>query len=177
MHGEDIPRRIDFDVACDHCGYNLRGLMEDDRCPECGERIPFVSPVSDEEMVEWRRASVASDAERIGATPDGYLLVLDAIRLAHNLRNPGCISLGVGTSRALRHVTASDICGAIAQIVREYFNDIAEARELLAEWGIRSSDDVARIFAGIVASGRIENAEGIRAADFAGLFTIDDLLR
>ncbi|RJP37963.1 MAG: hypothetical protein C4547_04955 [Phycisphaerales bacterium] len=44
---------IDTDVACRRCGYNLRGLLRDDRCPECGspavlalqgDRIRFGDP-------------------------------------------------------------------------------------------------------------------------------------
>ena len=45
------------DHACVGCGYNLRGLPFDHRCPECGkpcaESVRFVVkfvPVTDEEM-------------------------------------------------------------------------------------------------------------------------------
>jgi len=31
--------RIDVDIACVSCGYNLRGLAPDGRCPECGTAI------------------------------------------------------------------------------------------------------------------------------------------
>ena len=30
---------IDVDILCVHCGYNLRGLTSDGRCPECGGAI------------------------------------------------------------------------------------------------------------------------------------------
>ncbi len=36
---EDAGRVIDRDVACASCGYNLRGLAPDGRCPECGAPI------------------------------------------------------------------------------------------------------------------------------------------
>lgn len=32
-------RRIARDFNCQFCGYNLRGLLLDDRCPECGRPI------------------------------------------------------------------------------------------------------------------------------------------
>lgn len=40
----DVPRAlpvetIEVDTACLHCGYNLRGLRADGRCPECGSPI------------------------------------------------------------------------------------------------------------------------------------------
>ena len=34
------------DRACDGCGYNLRGLRLDGRCPECGRRIHVGTPLS-----------------------------------------------------------------------------------------------------------------------------------
>ncbi len=36
---ERTGRVIDRDVACASCGYNLRGLAPDGRCPECGAPI------------------------------------------------------------------------------------------------------------------------------------------
>lgn len=30
---------VDGDVACAHCGYNLRGLTKDGKCPECFESV------------------------------------------------------------------------------------------------------------------------------------------
>ncbi|GMU24426.1 MAG: hypothetical protein AMXMBFR13_45000 [Phycisphaerae bacterium] len=32
-------RRIARDFSCQFCGHNLRGLLLDDRCPECGRPI------------------------------------------------------------------------------------------------------------------------------------------
>lgn len=33
------PRTVDRDVPCVRCGYNLRGLTPDTRCPECGTAV------------------------------------------------------------------------------------------------------------------------------------------
>ncbi len=38
-----IPVPFDRDVACIYCGYNLRGLSFDGRCPECGAAINVAS--------------------------------------------------------------------------------------------------------------------------------------
>ena len=35
----DEHDRIDHDVSCMHCGYNLRSCRPEDDCPECGRRI------------------------------------------------------------------------------------------------------------------------------------------
>ena len=35
----DPAGRIAIDVACRKCGYNLRGLLPDGRCPECGTAV------------------------------------------------------------------------------------------------------------------------------------------
>ncbi|HZZ42053.1 MAG TPA: DUF2007 domain-containing protein [Tepidisphaeraceae bacterium] len=32
---------LDFDLPCQHCHYNLRGLIPTSRCPECGHSIPL----------------------------------------------------------------------------------------------------------------------------------------
>ncbi|HVX86178.1 MAG TPA: hypothetical protein VH253_15450 [Phycisphaerae bacterium] len=33
---------FDFDLFCNNCRYNLRGLTPDSRCPECGSPIAQV---------------------------------------------------------------------------------------------------------------------------------------
>src|SRR5512145_2761759 len=35
----DANGRIDMDVQCVSCGYNLRGLLPEGRCPECGTAV------------------------------------------------------------------------------------------------------------------------------------------
>jgi hypothetical protein len=35
----DADGRIDLDVRCVSCGYNLRGLLPEGRCPECGTAV------------------------------------------------------------------------------------------------------------------------------------------
>lgn len=41
----EAPTRIDHSIGCTSCGYNLRGLMSDGKCPECGSAIePSLRP-------------------------------------------------------------------------------------------------------------------------------------
>ncbi len=35
----ELKASVDRDVSCVTCGYNLRGLQEDGKCPECGEKV------------------------------------------------------------------------------------------------------------------------------------------
>ena len=37
----DSDGRIDQDLACATCGYNLRTLHDDRDCPECGENVYY----------------------------------------------------------------------------------------------------------------------------------------
>ena len=37
--GELAARRVEGEWPCDGCGYNLRGLSADGRCPECGHAV------------------------------------------------------------------------------------------------------------------------------------------
>ena len=32
-------QRLLEDLLCNHCGYNLRGLLSEGRCPECGTEV------------------------------------------------------------------------------------------------------------------------------------------
>lgn len=54
---------IDADIPCLSCGYNLRGLAEDGRCPECGTAIePSVQRYRLRGRQRWRRRARAAVA-------------------------------------------------------------------------------------------------------------------
>jgi len=64
----DGQGRIDADVVCVHCGYNLRGLAADGVCSECGRKVNL--SVSMWEGSEFPRLARLT----LGMTGAGYAL-------------------------------------------------------------------------------------------------------
>jgi hypothetical protein len=64
-----LALRIEDDVVCPACGYNLRGLRMDGRCPECGRPAidTFARPL---------RAYTGGLAEEMIRRPGGLLVIL-----------------------------------------------------------------------------------------------------
>ncbi|MCH7596570.1 MAG: hypothetical protein IID35_08425 [Planctomycetes bacterium] len=77
---------IDVDILCVHCGYNLRGLTSDGRCPECGGAI------ADSMRGELLRFA---DVEWLTKLRLGVALKLWAITLAVLLAMGGGVVTGV----------------------------------------------------------------------------------
>jgi uncharacterized repeat protein (TIGR04138 family) len=162
---------IDSDVPCAACGYNLRGLVFDGRCPECGLDIihslrPFLK-TRDAERANWledvslalRKKNFRSIADAAGFTVDAAMFVWDAWNCAW-MSN-------------LRPRTARAVCDVVRDFADTYFNDRAEALELLREWGIGRSEDIGRIIYAFVAAGWMRAEAGDSVEDFNGLFTLD----
>ncbi|HEY1923180.1 MAG TPA: hypothetical protein VGG44_10565, partial [Tepidisphaeraceae bacterium] len=70
---------------------------------------------------------------------------------------------------------AGFICRAVQTRASKYFNDEAEARELLDEWGIRGSEDVGNIACGMAKHGLIPHSDGNSITQFAGIFSLQTL--
>jgi hypothetical protein len=67
MSGAMVASNIDADLHCINCDYNLRGLHEDGRCPECGHPIAATTrQLKDEGEMRWL-ALVGRSAILIGA--------------------------------------------------------------------------------------------------------------
>jgi uncharacterized repeat protein (TIGR04138 family) len=165
---QDAPQ-IDDDIYCGTCQYNLRGLRVDGNCPECGASIAGGLTTDDEFgaiaralLKERTLQSFAPIAAAANSTVDAVRFVWDAWQWSH--------------AQGLSPSTAADVCVVVRDYAREYFNDDSEAKELLAEWGIRRSEDVGRIvFAFVDAKWMVaEPHESVR--DFDGRFTLDQLL-
>jgi uncharacterized repeat protein (TIGR04138 family) len=170
---------IPCDLPCEGCGYNLRTLDVDALCPECGHPVtqtltahPYHPGSRLADLLDaLRRRPYTAIAQQAGCEVDAILFILDAFEFARALHG----RLSLSADRAKQHITARDLCDAVAGHARRYFNDPDEARELLAEWGIRRSEDVGRIIFTMVDAGRLAAQEGESASDFDGLFTLDTL--
>lgn len=82
-----IEHSIAADCSCVACGYNLRGLSRDGRCPECGQPVvlslrPDLLIYSD---IRWRRRLVLG--ARLVAWAMPLLIALQSLVIYHSLRN------------------------------------------------------------------------------------------
>jgi uncharacterized repeat protein (TIGR04138 family) len=164
---------INCDLFCSECEYNLRGLRSDGICPECGHAIkatletvpPGEIPGLDDLVDAIRRERYAPIATSTGYSVDAVMFVYDVWRYAAQTGT-------MGGKVVSRQVTAIDICNAAREHARFYFNDQAEAKELLNEWGIRTGQDIGRIILGMAQAGWLEAKSGDSVSQFAGLFTL-----
>ena len=168
MH--EKPPTIEGDLHCHNCGYNLRTLSVDQLCPECGGRITetltFLYPTAQGETREWlwsalqavKRIRHEPIAKAAGCTVDAVLFVFDALRASQ--------------WKAGAHKSAAEVCDHVREYIDKYFNDPAEAKELLGEWGIRRSEDVGNIIYAAVVLGRLKAQPHESVRDFDGLFVL-----
>lgn len=163
-------------LPCEACDYDLRGLRSDGRCPECGttiadtlrathKRIPQITTILE-------RAYLHELAEPAGCTVDGALFILAVIGFAHrkaSREEPSFVEQP-------RHLTAAEIVAALCEYALVYFNDKAEAVDLLHEWKLRTGEDVGRAVAVLIEAGFLFIAQNDDVRQFAGLFSLEKLL-
>jgi uncharacterized repeat protein (TIGR04138 family) len=89
---------------------------------------------------------------------------MDALTLATPAGAPGDL------------LTAADVCRGVHHYVHAYFNDAGEARELLTEWKVATSEDIGRVIFAAVDAGLLRARPGESVRDFDGLYTLDTLL-
>jgi uncharacterized repeat protein (TIGR04138 family) len=174
------PSNVPCDLPCAECGYNLRTLAIDGNCPECNcpvaKSIQLVPPDAPDELQDLKfvlkRRPFESIAHAADCTVDAVMIVMDAFRRAQAVYGGRAF---LTRDFVKRHVTARQVCEALRDHAMAYFNDEAEAKELLAEWGIWRSEDVGRIIFAMVDSGQFGAQEGESVHDFDGLFTLDTL--
>jgi uncharacterized repeat protein (TIGR04138 family) len=170
----DLP--IECDLPCERCGYNLRTRRVNQVCPECGSDVLTSVclrlgefPALAEIKRELRRQRFSAAAEAAGCTIDALMFVSDALFLA--------MWLAQSAGQKVRHVSAAQLCAAIRSYARNYFNDDAEAIDLLDEWGIRSSEAVGRMVFAMVEARLLQAQESDSIEQFRGLFTLDRLFK
>jgi uncharacterized repeat protein (TIGR04138 family) len=167
---DDAPV-VDHDMPCVACGYNLRGLAVDRECAECGQPIlrtlTWLLSSANVEVTPWVREAVAyvsrasfrPIAAAAGVSEDAVMFVRGALDWAEASGSP------IGT--------AAEFCEAVRAHAVQYFGDAAEARDLLAAWGIGRSEDVGRIVYAMIDAKWLAPSRGDRPSDFDGLFTLE----
>lgn len=168
------------DLPCIQCGYNLRGLETTVNCPECGRpvtrtwtaaktyTISGFEETADEILLDW----IAAGADVAGIPVDGVRFVYDAARIFPAARRTG----PMGEDKRQRHLSIADICIAVREYAQFYFSDAKEAKECLAEWHVRTSEDVGTIVYAMVDAGLIKQSAEDSREGYAGLFTFEDLI-
>ena len=173
------PILIDFDLPCMQCGYNLRGLApEKTHCPQCGtdvaDTIASAAAQPSEQMKalleRLQRQPFVAIAQAADTSVDAAMFVRDAVNNGKVMFKPR------GWFGRQKELNAQEICAAVAWQASTYFNDPKEARELLHEWGVRSSEDVGRIVIAFMDAGWFPKQK-LGEQDFQGLFTLDTLLQ
>ncbi len=81
----DSQGRIEVDVPCRGCGYNLRGLAPGGACPECGANIPALSDDLRFSDPQWLEQLASSTAWLVAGIPVMILGVTAIAFLAHPL--------------------------------------------------------------------------------------------
>lgn len=158
-----------LNLLCLECGYNLRGLLPSGRCPECGFSIRETLNAQDRlqnPLVSPLREQMAEFAESIGTTPDAILFVQDVVAK---------IGADSKSSSEPTQLNAGEICAVFRQYVIGYFNDEAEARELLGEWKLTCSEDVGKVVGFLINEGFLRSSGESQPEDFQGRFTLDTL--
>jgi len=167
-------------LLCVVCGYDLRGLAVESKCPECGHWIEgswtaakggwhSAEGIASLIILDW----ITAAAEAAGLSVDGCRFVLDAIPAFPESRR----SRPRINGKVQRHLTAADVCIAVREYAAAYFDgDADEAKECLEAWKVRTSEDVGAIIYTMAESQLILQSPQDRREQFNGLFTFDDLI-
>lgn len=164
---------IDIDAPCLQCGYNLRTLPADHRCPECGSQVlaSITSAISNsiprnrsfrgDEAQEANRRILTPAASVSGLPVDLLLFVWDAVRFAMEDKPP---RTGAGPA---------EVCDAVRSYAIEYFGDVEEAVAVLSALGVVGSEQIGEAVSILNRAGWLRGSEDVRAA-YAGLFKLQD---
>jgi uncharacterized repeat protein (TIGR04138 family) len=178
--GEMSNLTLTRDLPCICCTYNLRGLALDANCPECGHSVietweaarAFThvqfEDVPSQISLDW----ITAAADAAGIPLDGPRFVLDAITFFPASRRTGPLTENERT----RHLSPSDVCAAVREYARCYFNDALEASECLKAWRVSTSEEVGVIIFAMVEAGLLGMSSTDSPQSFNGLFSFDDFV-
>jgi uncharacterized repeat protein (TIGR04138 family) len=107
---------------------------------------------------------------------DAYFFVFEALSFAHDrLGMGGMASHGDPDPEVERHVTGQQLCEAIRQYAVQQYGMLA--KNVLNEWGVRSTGDFGEIVFNLIDIGQMKKTENDRREDFENVFDFDAGLR
>ena len=107
---------------------------------------------------------------------DAYFFVFEALRYAQEQMGiGGMISPLASDPDEERHVTGQQLCEAIRQYAVQQYGMLA--KNVLNEWGVRTTGDFGEIVFNLIEIGQMKKTESDRRQDFENVFDFDDGLQ
>jgi uncharacterized repeat protein (TIGR04138 family) len=107
---------------------------------------------------------------------DAYFFIFEALRFAQEqLGIGGMPSSEQGDSDEERHVTGQQLCEAIRQYAVQQYGMLA--KNVLNEWGVRTTGDFGEIVFNLIDIGQMKKTETDRREDFDNVFEFDEGLK
>jgi uncharacterized repeat protein (TIGR04138 family) len=141
---------LDAPIRCYPCGYDLRGLPPNSKCPECGGPTPM--------------SKLTFLAYHTGFPIDAFLFFLEAIRLPA----PAGEAPPPGTHQSARQFYAKLRDSAVAQT-----GSTGHAIALMDWWGITRAEEVGAIIYAMVSLNFLRTSDDDRIEQFDGLPDIE----
>jgi uncharacterized repeat protein (TIGR04138 family) len=164
------PEILD-DEPCPRCGYNLRGLCEGGRCPECGRSIPLnfeFDELDEAEAAARRLVELQPIADAVRRPVEAVAFVRDALAF---------VSARAKLAGRKQGFSAQEFAWGLRDYSIDEFFDADAARTQLAEWGLDRSEDVGEIFAALIDAKLAAPSREGELGEFKGLFTIATLFQ
>jgi len=107
---------------------------------------------------------------------DAYFFVFEALRFAQEQMGIGGMTSPLQDDPdEERHVTGQQLCEAIRQYAIQQYGMLA--KNVLNEWGVRSTGDFGEIVFNLIEIGQMKKTDSDRREDFENVFDFDDGLQ
>jgi uncharacterized repeat protein (TIGR04138 family) len=107
---------------------------------------------------------------------DAYFFVFEALRFAQEQLGIGDMATpGDPDPKVEHHVSGQQLCEAIRQYAVQQYGMLA--KNVLNEWGVRSTVDFGEIVFNLIDIGEMKKTDSDRREDFEDVFDFDDGLR